>query len=53
MRGGRLCSPASRGGQLAEVWFLPEDQAAFDAFFTEAGTPVLSEPAAPGLRYRD
>jgi len=54
----RLCGRQTvlarvEGGQLAEVWFLPDDQAAFDAFFTEAGAPVLSEPAAPGLRYRD
>jgi ketosteroid isomerase-like protein len=41
------------GGRLAEVWFLPEDQAAFDAFFTEAGAPLVSEPAAPGVRNRD
>jgi uncharacterized protein len=41
------------GGKLAEVWFLPEDQAAFDAFFTEAAAPVVSEPAAAALRYRD
>jgi ketosteroid isomerase-like protein len=40
------------GGRLAEVWFLP-DQAAFDAFFTEAAAPVVSEPAAAALRYRD
>jgi hypothetical protein len=54
----RLCGRQTvlarvEGGQLAEVWFLPDDHAAFDAFFTEAGAPVLSEPAAPGLRYRD
>jgi hypothetical protein len=34
------------GGRLAEVWFLPEDQATFDAFFTDAGTPPVMEPAA-------
>jgi hypothetical protein len=53
MRGGMIVLARVEGGQLAEVWLLPEDQAAFDAFFTEAGTLVLSEPAVPGLRYRD
>jgi ketosteroid isomerase-like protein len=32
-------------GRLAEVWFLPEDQAAFDAFFAEADAPVTQAPA--------
>jgi hypothetical protein len=51
---GRQTVVASvKAGRLAEVWFLPEDQATFDAFFTEAAAPVVSEPAAAALRYRD
>jgi hypothetical protein len=33
------------GERLAEVWFLPEDQAAFDDFFAKSSAPATLEPA--------
>jgi hypothetical protein len=45
MRTDRPFSRASKGGRLAEVWFLPEDQAAFDDFFAKSSAPATLEPA--------
>ena len=44
MQGGSTVVARVERGKLAEVWFLPEDQAAFDAFFTETGPWSPSRP---------